>query len=208
MKILKLTTVFFLCVVMAACDGHKNQGHDESESLKSCDGFAVNSFSQQLYWQPKFPIKISIHKSIPVDFREEVLKALKNWNDATRFEIFVIDPAIDESVGPKEDGKNVIYWQTTWDEKKADLQASTNLYWSDHRIREADIILDAKYFKISLDPQSDEIDFQSLLVHELGHIFGLGHVDNSSSVMVSKLAYGEKRRQPSDDDLKNLSCRY
>lgn len=208
MKFLKVTTLFFFCVMMVACDGYKNQHQDESQNLKSCDGFAVNSFGQQLYWQPKFPIKIAIHKSVPVDLREEVSSAVKSWNEATNFEVFVVDSVVDESTDVKEDGRNVIFWQTSWSEEKKSLQASTNLYWSAHQIREADIILNAKYFKISSNPKSDEIDFQSLLVHELGHIFGLGHIDDSSSVMISKLAFGEKRQNPSGSDVKNLSCRY
>ncbi len=208
MRFLQMPAILFLLLSMIACDGYKDRSQNDEPSLKQCNGFANNSFGQQLFWQPKFPIKILVNESIPVELRDSVLTAIKQWNDATQFEVFVVEPIIDQSTGPNEDKKNIIYWQTSWDETKKDLQASTSLYWSGHETREADILLNAKYFKISNNPSVDEIDFQSLLVHELGHVFGLGHIDDKGSVMISNLAFGEKRRQPSDGDIKNLSCRY
>lgn len=189
------------------CNGYKSNTTDQV-SLKQCHGFAKNTFGQQLYWQPKFPIKITINKSFSNEYVEELMNALKQWNEATQFEVFILDTEKDQSLSPSEDRKNVVYLMSEWDEKKKDLQASTNLYWSGQETREADILLNAKYFKLAVDPKDEEIDLQSLLVHELGHIFGLGHIDEKNSVMISKLAFGEKRRQPSESDVKNLSCRY
>lgn len=200
------TLISLICLV--ACDGYKGRSANEDSSLKQCGGFAKNSFGQQLYWQPKFPIEILINDSLPENLRTSVLDAVKQWNDATQFEVFVVSPTIDHSAVATEDKNNVIYWMADWNEGNKALQASTNLYWTGQETREADILLNAKYFKISSSPGNDEIDFQSLLVHELGHIFGLDHIEDKKSVMVSKLGFGEKRRDPSDDDIKNLSCRY
>lgn len=206
MKSLKLSATFLL-FVLTACSGYKNTGTNES-TLPSCSGFALNSFGQQLYWQPKFPITLAVNDSVPENYRAVIQKALKHWNDAANFEIFVLDPNINKSMEPKEDGANVIYWRSSWDKNKSDLQASTNLYWTNQETREADILLNAHDFKITDNPKADEIDLESLLVHEMGHILGLGHIDGKDSVMISKLAFGEKRQQPSENDLKNLSCRY
>lgn len=207
MRGLQVPAIFMVIFGLLGCDGYR-PSTSEQVSLKQCQGFAKNSYGQQLYWQPKFPIKITINKSFPNEYVEELENALKQWNEATQFEVFVFDSEKDQSVSSREDSKNVVYWMTEWSENKKDLQASTNLYWSGQETREADILLNAKYFKISVDPKDDEIDLQSLLVHELGHIFGLGHIDEKSSVMISKLGLGEKRRQPSESDVKNLSCRY
>lgn len=206
MKSLGILATTFL-FILTACSGYKNAGTNEA-SLPSCNGFALNSFGQQLYWQPKFPIKIAINESVPDSYRGAIDRALKHWNDAANFEIFILESNINRSTDPKEDGSNVIYWRLNWDKVKSDLQASTNLYWTNQETREADILLNAQNFKITDNPKEDEIDLESLLVHELGHILGLGHVDSKDSVMISKLAFGEKRRQPFESDLKNLSCRY
>ena len=56
-----------------------------------------------------------------------------------------------------------------------------------------------------------QIDFPSLMIHELGHVPGLAHADHEhskSSVMAPKLPYGISRRYISSYDLNNLTCGY
>ena len=72
---------------------------------------------------------------------------------------------------------------------------------------------------------SDRVDFASLMIHELGHVPGLGHSKESGSsrgrsrsgrsgggtgysVMDPKLAYGQIRRNIGQYDLQNLFCGY
>ena len=65
----------------------------------------------------------------------------------------------------------------------------------------------------------DRVDFASLMIHELGHVPGLGHDKKSRSssgrgsrgdysVMNPKLAYGQVRRNIGYNDLQNMFCGY
>jgi len=50
-------------------------------------------------------------------------------------------------------------------------------------------------------PQSSQLDFESVAVHELGHAYQLGHVINASEVMHYSLSSGMMERSLSDKDL-------
>jgi hypothetical protein len=48
---------------------------------------------------------------------------------------------------------------------------------------------------------ASQFDFQTIVTHELGHALGLGHNDNSSSVMHDELSSGTARRTITQSDL-------
>ena len=53
-----------------------------------------------------------------------------------------------------------------------------------------------------------ETDFISVGVHELGHHAGLGHIDDQLSIMNTKLAEGQIRRDIGELALSSLACGY
>lgn len=76
-------------------------------------------------------------------------------------------------------------------------------------------ILDADVFfnpeaPFQTDPNQGQIDFESVLMHELGHVVGLGHNDNcgaGSTMMESFIDVGQRRRDlqgPESEGLKFL----
>ena len=60
----------------------------------------------------------------------------------------------------------------------------------------ANIIFNTKDFVFNTDHKQDEankVDFHSVLLHEMGHVFGLKHSDDNDSVMQSELGFNKKR---------------
>jgi hypothetical protein len=68
---------------------------------------------------------------------------------------------------------------------------------------ESDIQFDASR-KWTLDEEAIAIDFQSVALHELGHVLGLGHTAQSNAVMYGIYAPGALKRQLEADDLAGL----
>lgn len=91
---------------------------------------------------------------------------------------------------------------------------AVTLIWEDNtpsrRIRNSDI-----YFNPSIpfntDPNDGQIDFESVLLHELGHSFGLDHNDNcvtGPTVMESLVDLNERKRDTSSPEIEGVKFLY
>ena len=77
-------------------------------------------------------------------------------------------------------------------------------------IHEVDIILNAQYFKWGTGDTiaADEMDIESILVHELGHALGLNHVGDKKAIMYTYAQKGVIARDVQPDDLTQLVYLY
>jgi predicted Zn-dependent protease len=199
-----------LFLIVAGCGGQSPESQKSAsiENQKSCEGFAANTLGQSLSWSAKFPIVLYPDANVPEQFIESIKNAAKTWNKAVGFSAFQIGDVSTQTNPPAQDGKNIIYWLNSWGDKSPDLQATTLLYWNDAGTDEADMLINAQNFKHSTNPNDDELDTESLVLHELGHILGLGHISLPSSVMAERLPFGTTRRSLSVDDINHIKCEY
>lgn len=186
--------------------------------------FVQSTQLQRVSWKEDLPVKMMVHASVPQEFWPSIEAAVQHWNTemnkrGVEGPSFVIELwGVGGPIAPNQDFNNMIYWmENDWEPNLANQQARTTIYWTGSRIYEADIRINDKNhdFYTQKDPEVEDeseydlkVDFQSLMVHEFGHVLGLAHNSSESSVMQVELASGVERRNLGEIDMKSVSCEY
>lgn len=175
----------------------------------SCN-FVQNSEEQRISWGSQVPVVLYIDSSVPNEYVDDIKSAADTWNKNIGREVLKIGGYLDTKADPAQDGKNVIYYLHTWEDDRSNEQARTTVYWAGDRIYEADVRINAKDFVFSSGSQlaPSQVDMQSLILHEFGHVLGLAHTTSPQSVMVKSLANDVERRNLSQFDDDSIRCEY
>lgn len=174
-------------------------------------GFVQNVYGERISWKNNLPIAFHIHESVPLEFRSVIESSMRKWEQAAGRSLFKISSmSYRGPANPRQDGLNVIYWMETWDSNRPTEQGRTSVYWIGDEIRESDIRINAFNFKYYIDQPSSikEVHFESLILHELGHVLGLKHMDEGDSVMGTYLSSSSERNTVSSSDTSSLQCEY
>lgn len=174
-------------------------------------GFTQNEWKQRVSWNNKLPVSVTIHGSVPEQYQKAIISAGQQWDQAVGKSLLKISASTDKNNAyPKKDDRNVIYWMTDWPSSESRTQGTTGVYWLNNQITEADIKINAKNFKYFVDqPQSyNEINLESLMVHEFGHFLGLKHRESNETVMYPTLMANVFRNIPFDSDKQAIRCEY
>lgn len=181
---------------------------------ESCN-FVQNGEQQRVSWGSQTPVVMYVDHRVPDEFLPAITAAAKVWNKEIGREVLKIVPGATTNGMPTQDSRNVIYFMKDWEREKANEQARTTVYWAGDRIYEADIRINGRDFEFFSGEQmvAGRVDMESLLLHELGHVLGLGHTDpvdneTAESVMVRSLPSATKRRELMSVDVKSIRCEY
>lgn len=201
-KLLALALLVAIGVGLQACGQHP-------QPEEGCN-FVQNGEQQRVSWGSQTPVVLYVDERVPNEYLNAIVAAAKVWNVKIGREVLKIIPGATTNGVPAQDGRNVIYYLGDWERDKSNEQARTTVYWSGDRIYEADIRINARDFHFFSDDQliAGRVDMESLLVHELGHVLGLGHTETAESVMVRSLPSATKRRELSAADVKSIRCEY
>ena len=174
---------------------------------KSCH-FLMSDHGYRISWGQRLPIRMHVHESVPAEFIPSIRRAMSTWNVMSGRYLF--DLTLPKSFGPNMpfgDGNNTIHYLTTsYDKPGEEARASVSFIGS--VMVEADIRYNAKNFKLSTDQTPGTVDFESLTVHELGHILGLDHINGKGGVMELYLPLELVRRAPTAYEIEELACEY
>lgn len=179
----------------------------------SCNFITTNVLANSLRisWKASTPIYFIITADVPVEFDDDIQSAAKKWNSVVGKDLIHVgrDPTFTKS--PGNDGVNGIYWMTDWEPENANQQARTAVRWDISRIVDADIRVNAKnftFYKTSDVNSAGRVNFESLILHEMGHATGLTHILAADSVMQVSLKDQTLRTQPAPVDITSLKCEY
>lgn len=200
-RFITITTVLAFLVGLQACA-------QKASPQEGCN-FIVNSQKQRVSWQNRAPVTLYIDPSVRSEYFAGIQNAAQAWNRQLGREVLRIGGILSQASSPARDGKNVIYWSSTWDANQPYEQARTTVSWIADQIQDADVRINGRILMSTANqPIRGYIDFESLMVHEFGHVLGLMHIEQHGSVMVKSLPDDYLRRQPSDFDITSAQCEY
>ncbi len=181
-------------------------------------------------WQ-KLPIPFRFDPTLTENQKIQLMSAMKRWEWATGKTMFSFDGIHSGVTGDTfkdlysslSDNINGNYLDTNWEKtSKPDYVLATTI-WSNgadySTVVKADLRFNNEYyvigdsFEVKTDGKREVVDMQSLALHELGHLLGLGHVEedvDSLSIMNPTLFIGEglTTRKLARSDLERIQLIY
>jgi hypothetical protein len=213
-------------LMLTACGGAE-QFQEESASQTASVGATGTAFHNPNGWNNG--VVLHLDSGVPEDLRGAILEAAATWNAAIGQDVIVFEgesdlPRSDSLYGSLADGVTVTYYEPNWAEttEKSDSVIATTIWEnegdSDGYIVRGDVILNAENYHF-VDATAEEqeydetryfVDTQTVVLHEFGHLLGLGHLDNDSSVMnpYTTIGLGSTRRVLGEVDVTNIQSIY
>lgn len=203
-----------LFVLQIGCSKGVYLGPESAEFLATASqedcGYLQNEYGQRVSWKANLPIEVFVSKTIPEEFRQDLVDAAEVWNKSASKTVFTMNLSDLDSPFSTDDRKNTITGLEKWDEGKRTQQAVTIVKYKGNLITTADIKINFDDFVYySKEPQnSKQVHFNSLVVHELGHALGLKHATIRPTVMWATLGFDIVRTALSKTDQQSLGCEY
>lgn len=198
-KWITISTIIIAGLTLQACAPKKAQ--DDG-------GYVQNVYGERVSWKGQVPITLYIHSSFPDEYIGAVEAAARTWEQAAGYKLFNV---VTQKIGgvPQQDRISVIYFMKDWEADKMSQQGRTSVYWLGDQIKEADMRINANFAFYWNQPKgSQAVNMEALVLHEMGHILGLKHRDQSVSVMATYLASNTDRVRLSEEDIKSLKYEY
>lgn len=185
---LSMLSTAAMLLTLVNCQGRPNK---QFEVIKMDNALTAGSL----------PERFTLTADFPLEAAQACARAAESLNFAVDKNLLVLLP-----VGSPKTG-----FLLKWGQEEAtppDHQAVTKLTYSQDSIIKVTIEFDTKHFRYSSSPSANEVDLESVCLHEMGHALGLPDSEDSDSMMYHHLQNGQRRRDPGAQDIAALKALY
>lgn len=211
----------FLLTIFASCN-------KTSKTASTTKG-SINAEAPYLWLNPNFPKSLAVSNAFLASEITSTHAMGDAWSTAleNKVDFFNYATTTEKTVGltnpgTLSDGILGVYKAETWIYPDyPDALAVTQIFAIRYNrgtpdefvaIEEADIIMNYQNFEFDDPAISYDYDFQTVMLHEMGHFLGLGHKARTSpraeSVMYPSIYYYEVKQVPQLVDIGDLSSKY
>ena len=145
------------------------------------------------------PVLTYISTNIPNELRSAIYRAAETINKSVGKNLVQLTETTYT--------RNYIEIMPIFDGTK-DQEAYTHIRSADGGIIDASIRVNNKYPYYNNRSKPGAINFEALILHELGHFLGLPHSEDIESAMYPELGANEDRIILTEDDITTLKCKY
>lgn len=154
------------------------------------DGIAMTSTGKTRKWK-SLPVRICLSKDLPSNIAPALKFAAQTWNESFPKPLFDVNcTARITSFEAQNSAEHTVFWVRKGFGKTGDplaLARTLTSYDEDSgELLDADILLNAESFD---DWSSMKVDLRSVLIHELGHVLGIQHLNVSTESVMNQYPY-------------------
>lgn len=188
-----IALIFMTLLVLTGCSGRSDK-----KPTSNCTGdpaYLQNSSCQRLRWD-SLPVVMTFDDNIPAPVRRQAMQAAAEWEAAAGKPLFLFDTL--EGRSPKDLNMITIVADSQWD-GASNENAKTFYLYERQSLRQTIISIRNRVI------ENENIDTFSVILHELGHVLGLGHDEtNHSSIMYPQLGEYESARTLDPIDIERV----
>ncbi len=163
---------------------------------------------------PKIRVKVNLNSShiggqggSAEEFLGALQNALRTWSVVGGAEFtFLYDGATASTTTGFNSANEIVFMKQGTNNS---LGKAMVWYTSNGTIIEADIWINEDYLlNATADPQENEIDLESIVLHELGHWLPLAHINAPNAIMYAVLSPGVRKTGLSSEDIDGITALY